>query len=296
MKKQTYLILSAVLLLFAVQSCQRMGDDDGNLLNNMNGNQDGLGKDRFLYQEVTSAKVLAQYNYVGRKLVQVLEDSAITNISYSGDLISRIDYNGVVEGDSISYTQEFNYDIMNGNVLNLITETKSVYEDIHTVPFIDIIVKRTNTMYEPTFDASGKLASVLSKTGNVVPLTPFVFTSYWKVDYTYNSSKKNVTNVYKEIGSIVMGNLEPSPVYETYDFTEYDSGINPYTLIPFGYTLHKTFQNPYLNYRFSANNPKKIIWETNVEPFPHVEETQYNYDALKYAVSGWGVVYDYRPF
>ena len=93
-----------------------------------------------------------------------------------------------------------------------------------------------------------------------------------------------------------MGNLEPSPVYETYDFTEYDSGINPYTLIPFGYTLHKTFQNPYLNYRFSANNPKKIIWETNVEPFPHVEETQYNYDALKYAVSGWGVVYDYRPF
>lgn len=293
MKKIIYFFASLFVVL-SIQSCKRMGDDDGNLLNNMGVNNNLLGEDRFLYQEVTSSDTIAFYQYTGRKLTSVIGNDAITKISYSGDLINKIEYNGLVNGDSIAYVQLFNYNPANNNILSNITETRSVYIDIdnQTPP---LVADKTKSIYEITFDNKGKLSSVLKKTGNDIPLTTFAFTTYEKTNYTYDALK-NVSNAEIFYGGVSGGAIDPPSNKIAFEFANYDENRSPYTLIPFGYLLHKSFENPSYNYRFSPNNPKRIILTGDLIAVPITFNTLYTYDHLKYALTGWVQYYEYRPF
>lgn len=293
MKNILYLAMSLFLVL-SVQSCKEMGDADNNLLNDMGLNQGGLGEDRFLHQEVTSADTIAEYHYNGRKLVEVIGDSTITTINYSGEQINRIDFVGVVEGDSIIYTQLYNYSPTDHTKLTTITETRSVYEDIasQTAP---LVFEKSRSQFDIKFNAAAKLDSVIMKHGVEIPAQTFEFTSYKKTGYTYDALQ-NVAKVANLYGGLA-GNVFLAPtVEESFEFTEYDAGRSPYTLIPFGYLLHKTFENSYNGYRFSPNNPKRVLYSSNQIPVPVGSNTLFTYDALNYAISGWGVNYEYRPF
>ncbi len=296
MKKILYIFIS-LFLVSAIHSCKKIGDDDGNLLNDMGLNNGLLGENRFLYQEVTSADTIAEYHYTGRKLTKVLGDSTLTNIIYSGDLINSIDFNGIVEGDSIVYTQLFNYNPNNNNILSNITETKSIYKKIkaqHLLP-PPLVATKTKSKYDITFNTAGKLDNVIKKTGNDLPLTTFNFTSYQKTTYTYDALQ-NVTKAAVAYGGVAAGVLQAPSNNVAYDFGNYDDKKSPYRLIPFGYLLHKSFENSFNNYRFSPNNPKRVMLSGDLIPVPIPYNTLYTYDHLGYALTGWGVNYEYRPF
>ena len=293
MKNLLYLFVS-IFIVLSIHSCKRIGDKDGNLLNDMGQNDGLLGEDRFLYQEVTSADTIAEYHYTGRKLTKVIGDSTVTNISYSGELIHKIDFNGVVEGDSISYTQLFNYSVTDVNLLTNITETKKVFENIANQTTLPLVSVNTKSKYDVVFEAD-KLKSVVKMTGKDIPLTAFQFTSYDKTTYSYDA-KNNVTKAAVQSGNVTAGALD-APIRDiSFDYYEYDDKRSPYKLLPFGYLLHKTFENAHYNYRFSPHNPKRIILAGNVIPVPVPHNTLYTYDHLGFALTGWGLNYEYRPF
>lgn len=293
MKNLLYLFVS-IFLILSVQSCKRMGDDDGNLLNDMDYNQGGIGEDRFLYQEVTSADTIAGYHYNGRKLVRVEGNNTVTNISYSGDQINKIDFTGVVDGDSIVYAQLFNYDPNNNTKLSTITETRTVYPNIaaQTAP---LVFQKSRALYSIKFNANSKLDSVITRSGNEIPAQNFVFTSYQKSAYQYDTLW-NVTKVTNSYGNVVGNVLGAALLTESYDFSNFDDKRSPYSLLPFGYLLHKTFENSFNSYRFSTNNPKRIMYSSDAIPLPILYNTLYTYDKIGYAISGWGSNYEYRPF
>lgn len=293
MKNLIYIFL-AVGFLVSVHSCKRIGDEDGNLLNEMGQNDNLLGADRYLHQEVTSADTLAFYQYEARKLVRVLGNNTITKISYSGELINRIEFNGVVDGDSIAYIQLFNYSVTDYTKLANITETRSVFDDINnqTAP---LVAQNTKSIYNITFDGNTRLEKVVKQTGVDIPLTTFMFSDYQTTEYTYDAVG-NVTKAQMEFGAVNGGTLQPPHTELAYTYGEYDDGRSPYSLLPFGYLLHRSFDNPFDNYRFSPNNPKRIVLSGNLLPVPVPYSTLYTYDHLKYAKTGWGVYYEYRTF
>lgn len=281
-------------MVLSIHSCKRIGDDDGNLLVDMDANQGGLGKDRFLYQEVTSADTVAGYFYNQRNLAKVIGDSTITNITYSGSLINKIEFNGVIEGDSISYSQLFNYDATNNNRISYITETKSVYADI-AAQIAPLTFTKSKSLYDLKYNTAGKLEEVTKKSGDEIPLQTFVFTSYLQTAYTYDALW-NVTKNTIKAGGISGGVLQTASENMTFEYSNYDDKINPAQLLPFGYILHKSFENSFNNYRFSPNNPKRVVYTSDLVPLPLTFNTLYTYDALGYALSGFGINYEYRPF
>lgn len=295
MKKILYFFIAA-FIISSTQSCKRLSGDDGDLLNNLGANLGGVGGARFLYQEVNSVDTLAQYNYNGTKMVEVLSDSAITKITYNGELINRINYDGVVEGDSTSYTRYFTYDATAKYIIN-ISETRSLYKDVRAVlPLLPAPVEKYKSLFDITYSTDKKLATILSRTGKETVGNVFAFTSYTRSTFTYDTAKKNVTKVIREAGPLAGTVFGPAAQTLTFAFSEYDDKISPYTLLPFGYKLNKMIDTPAAYYWDSMNNPKRTSVPSDVGPFPIEYSTQFTYDAQDYATSGYGINYDYRPF
>lgn len=291
MKKIIYLFAS-LFTLFAIDSCKRLEDQDGNLLNDMDANQGGITGPRFLHQEVTASDTLAEYRYTGMKLTKVLQDKAYTNITYNGDQLNKIEFRGKVGGDSIAFDRFFNYDPT--AKLSYITEVHTVYPA--TTPPAPVVPVTWKTLYNVYFSPAKKLDSVVAKTGQEIAGVPFAFSNYRKWNYTYDI-RNNVPKVEYRIGPL-SGNVQgPVTAFLTTVFADYDEMKNPYSLLPFGYVLSKTFDDSKNAYWFSTNNPKRII--STLDGFPPVVNTVstlYTYDPQGYALTGFGINYDYRPF
>ncbi len=291
MKKILYLFLS-VFTLVALDSCKRLEDQDGNLLNDMDANQGGLTGDRFLFQEVTAADTLAEYHYSGMKLTSVLTDSAKTTVSYNGDQLNKIEFRGLEDGDSIVIDRFFNYDV--NAKLTYITEVNTVYPK--TTPPDPVIPVTWKTLYDVYLSPAQKLDSIVAKTGQDIAGQAFAFTNYRKWNYTYDI-RNNVSAVEYRVGPFAGNVFGPHTSFLTTAFADYDEMKNPYSLLPFGYVLSKNLDDPKNGYWFSPNNPKRIL--STLEGFPPVVNTVstlYTYDPQGYALSGFGINYDYRPF
>lgn len=287
-----------ILAILSLDSCKRLGDYDGNLLNDMGANQGGLTGKRFLYQEVTAGDTLAEYHYASTKLTEMIGDGGITKIIYNGEMLNKITYNGIVDGDSIAYVQTFNYDLT-GTVINSITENRTVYEDFLTPPAppATIPIKKYKSIYELKYSpTTKKLTSIMMRKGEDKPNIPFAYTMYEETKYTYDS-KFNVTTATIDVGGYTGGVFGPAISQVVYTFAEYDSMKNPYSnLLPFGYIVSKSLEDPWRSYWFSVNNPEKLSVFTEGMPTPMVVTTQYTYDPQAYPLSGYGINYDYRPF
>ncbi len=294
MKKIIYLF-TVLLTVFAINSCDRMEDHDGNLLNDLDANQLGITGDRFLYQEESSIDTLAQYQYNGRKLVGVITPEGVTTIVYSGELINKISYVGIESGTEIKYTQLFTYD-QTGKKIVTITENRTEQDNIlNTTPDP---IETFKTIYNVTYAGSStnKLETVIGMTGQVIPLTTFAYTSYEKATFTYDA-KANVSKVVKDYGGVVGGVPGASVQEDTYTFSNYDQMKNPYfNLLPFSYIVSNTLTDPIRSYWFSKNNPKDISLSNISLPIPITYSTTYTYDPQSYPLSGFGTNYDYRPF
>lgn len=291
MKKLIYLFVCAVTA-FSIHSCKRVGDDDGNLLNDMDANQPGLHGPRFLYQEMMGGIGINQYGYDLLKLVTVKNPLETTTISYSGDRIYKIDYDGWVGDDRTIITRFFNY-APNTNVVTSITENETFYQD-SSLPTPPPIVKR-KALYTITYQGEKKLEKIEMKQGKDVVGQPFVYTNYSIAEYTYDADKKNVVKVDMKYGGIVAGNFDPPTALMTYNYMDYDDKKTPYSLLPFEYLLSVSLDNPYLNYYHSQNNPRRISSNDYVNPI-QLKNTLYTYDPQGYPLTGFGMDFDYRPF
>lgn len=307
MKRFFYFVL-IIAGFSSINSCKDMTNEEGDPLLDLNENT-GLIGPRALSREITDFGTIAEYQYSGLLLTKVLtEKGSVKNVEWSGDKISKVTFNGfmdldndgTIDADSISYTQQYTY----GNLgrLTLISENRSVYRRLSPVPPATVgpyaLYEKTKAEYNLTYSSTtAKLASIVMKRGK--DIIPFAYTDYTKANYTYLGD--NVSKVTKEVGLLTNGTTFEPPV-ENYEFgfTNYDSQINGYTLLPFEYkvsVLIDTKINDERSLILSPNSPRRISMTDLTEPIPNpiVVSTNYKYDPQTYMIQGFGVNYFYKP-
>lgn len=314
MKRLFYFILLLVGIS-AIHSCKDLADEDGNPLVDINDNT-GLNGPRALYREITNSDTLATYYYNGLQMNRVVTPGvkykykSNTDVAWSGDKISRIDFKGhldednnnVFDQDSVTYTQQFTYDNF-GNV-DVISENRSVFKRGAPTPPATVgpyaLLRKTKTLYKLKYSSStAKLISITMTTGEDVSTAPFSYTKYSETAYQYVGD--NVSKVTRNYGPIGTGGTFGAPVTKFgYEYSSYDAKINPFTLLPFAYKvsrLLRTETNDAESWILSPNSPTRYTVTDLVPPVPTpiFYSTNYNYDPQTYMQKGYGVNYIYKP-
>lgn len=310
MKRLFYFILLLVGVSL-VHSCKEVMDENGDPLVDINGNS-GLNGPRALYREITDSDTLATYYYNGLQLSKVVTDSmnSTADIAWSGDKISRIDFrgfldldgNGYMDKDSITYTQQFTYG--STGRLETISESRSFFKRSTTAPYTvaapgpQTLYQKTKTIYGIKFSAAtAKLDSINMRTGLEVSGAPS-YSKYSKTKYEYVGD--NVSKVTKLAGSITGGVMGTANEKLSFEYSNYDDKINPFTLLPSVYKISRlltTNGNVVKSWILSPNSPTRYSI-TNLAPAIPTSvffSTNYNYDAQTYMRKGYGVNYIYKP-
>ncbi|MCW3160423.1 hypothetical protein [Chryseobacterium oryctis] len=306
MKQLLYFI---VLLagLSSVHSCKQLLDEeDGNSLLDINDNS-GFTGPRALYREITDSDTLAEYHYNGLLLTKVLLDSgSVANISYSGDKISKVDFNGFLDldgngkldKDSVTYTQLFTYGPTGR--LETISENRSFFKRaVGPPPGPQTLYKKTKSLFNLKYSAStAKLDSIIMRNGPDVSGVPFAYTDYSKTKYEYQGD--NVSHVERHYGAMANGIFGTPTTKLSYEYMIYDTKISPFTLLPFGYKVSRLLStdiNDRQSFILSPNSPKRISISDLMLPIPSpiIFSTDYSYDAQTYMKVGYGVNYIYKP-
>lgn len=311
MKRLFYFVLLLVGVS-TIHSCKELLDEDGNPLLDINTNS-GLNGPRALYREITDSDTLATYSYNGLQINKVTTPGvnpkykSFTDIAWSGDKISRIDFKGhldldnddALDEDSVTYTQLYTYN--NVGKLSSISENRSVFKRGTPVPPAVLgpyaIFRKSKTIYNLKYsNTTSKLASITMQTGEDV--SPFNFTNYSETTYEYLGD--NVSNVVRQYGPMT-GSVFGAPVTKYgYAYSNYDSKINPFTLLPFAYKISRILNteiNDVDSWILSPNSPKRYSVTDLMQPVPSpiVFSTDYNYDLQTYMQKGYGVNYIYKP-
>jgi hypothetical protein len=308
MKRFLYFIL--LLAGFSsIHSCKDMLDEDGNPLIDLNNNT-GLNGARALYREITDEDTLAEYHYNGLAMTKVftpgLVDRSVTDIMYSGDKVSKITYKGHLDGDgdgdpdidSTSYTQLFTYG--NSGRLESISENReTIIIDLTPTP-PTVTIRKTKTLYKLTYSpTTNKLDKIVMNTGEEVPAVTFEYKNYSETTYAYSGD--NISKVLRNYGPMTGGVHAPPVSKYSYEFSNYDDKISPFSLLPFAYKISRilsaTEANDAESFILSPNSPKRMAITDLVPPVPTpvVFSTDYNYDVQTYMTKGFGVNYIYKP-
>lgn len=314
--KQLFYFILLLAGISSMHSCKEMVDDEGNPLIDLN-ETGGLNGPRALYREVTNADTIAEYHYNGLLLSRVLtpgldNGNSVTDIMYSGDKISKIDFkgfldednDGAVEEDSISYTQLFTYGI-NGRLESIsenrvvFTRTPGTPPTIPPGPWTE--ARKIKKLYNLTYNATtNKMSTITMRTGDEVVGIPFEYTNYSITDYEYLGD--NVSKVVRSYGPMSGGQITPTVATKYgYEFMDYDAKISPYSLLPQVYKISLLLSTEAKDFRsliLSPNNPKRYSVTDLMMPIPSpvVFTSNYNYDAQTYMTRGFGVYYFYKPF
>lgn len=307
--KQIFYFILLIAGFSSIHSCKNLLDEDGNPLLDLN-DTEGLSGPRALYREVTDKDTIAEYHYSGLLVTKVITDSAsITDVMYSGDKISQINFNGFLDldgngkldKDSVSYTQLFTYA---NNTLQMISENRAIFRrpppvPPATTPGPQTLLRKEKYLYSIKYSkATGKLDSIIMKNGPDAAGTPFAFTDYSKTAYKYIGD--NVSNVTRHYGTMA-GNVFGTVISKySYDYYAYDEQVSPFTLLPHVYKISRllsTVVNDKESLILSPNNPKRwsVTDLTPVIPVSTVKSTNYVYDPQTYMTKGYGVNYIYKP-
>lgn len=322
MKRLFYFVLLLVGVA-TVHSCKDLLDEDGNPLLDINTNT-GLNGPRALYREITDSDTLATYYYNGLQLSKVITDStSITDVAWSGDKISKIDFrgfldldkNGKVEKDSTYFTQLLTYG--STGRLEKISEDRSVYHRLTTPPYSvtspspQMLYRKIKTSYSLVYSATtGKLESVKKISGPDISGLPS-FDNYSNIQFEYVGD--NISKITREYGPMT-GGVNGAPTKKLgFAFTNYDVGISPFTLLPNAYKISRILSSelffadavsPYIidkknadGWILSPNSPTRISITdlTQLVPTPVLYSTDYRYDPQTYMTVGYGVNYIYKP-
>ena len=308
MKRLFYFIL-LIAGISSVHSCKDMVNEEGDPLIDLN-QSSGFNGPRALFREITDSDTIAEYHYNGLLLSRVITDKySAANVMWSGDKISQIDFkghldndgDGILDDDSIVYTQLFTY----GNLgrLTIISENRSEFTRTPAAPGVPAgpytLNTKTKSLYDLTYSSTtGKLDIINMKNGPDAVGVPFEYKDYSKSWYTYLGD--NVSKVERHYGTITAGVNNPPIEKFGYEFLNYDSQINPYTLLPFAYkvsTLLATDYDDNRSFILSPNSPKRVSITDLMVPIPTavIFSTDYRYDLQTYMIKGFGVNYIYKP-
>ncbi|MDF2933098.1 MAG: hypothetical protein K0R36_2429 [Chryseobacterium sp.] len=308
--KQLFYFILLIAGISSIHSCKDMVDEEGNPLIDLN-QSSGFNGPRALFREITDSDTIAEYRYNGLLLSSVITDKySVANVMWSGDKISQIDFkghldndgDGDLDADSIVYTQLFTY----GNLgrLTIISENRSTFKRAapvppSTTPGPYALDSKVKVLYDLTYSSTtGKLDVINMKNGPDAIGIPFEYKDYSKTTYTYLGD--NVSKAERHYGKINAGINGPAIEKYAYEFLNYDSQINPYTLLPFAYkvsTILATDYNDDASSMLSPNSPKRISITDLTQPIPTpaIFSTDYRYDAQTYMIRGFGVNYIYKP-
>jgi len=308
--KQLFYFILLIAGISSVHSCKDLVDEEGNPLIDLN-QSSGFNGPRALFREITDSDTIAEYRYNGLLLSNIITDKySAANVMWSGDKISQIDFkghldndgDGILDKDSIVYTQLFTY----GNLgrLTIISENRSTYKRAAPVPPSVIpgpyaLSSKVKVLYDLNYNTvNGKLNVINMKNGPDVVGVPFEYKDYSKTTYTYLGD--NVSKAERNYGKITAGVNGTALEKYAYEFLNYDSQINPYTLLPFAYkvsTILATDYNDDASWMLSPNSPKRVSITDLVPPIPTavIFSTDYRYDAQTYMIRGFGVNYIYKP-
>lgn len=308
MKRLFYFIL-LIAGISSIHSCKDMVNEEGDPLIDLN-QSSGFNGPRALFREITDSDTIAEYRYNGLLLSRVITDKySAANVMWSGDKISQIDFkghldndgDGILDDDSIVYTQLFTY----GNLgrLTIISENRSKFTRTPGAPGVPpgpyTLNAKTKSIYDLVYSATtGKLDVINMKNGPDAVGVPFEYKDYSKSWYTYLGD--NVSKVERHYGKINAG-VNGTPIEKFgYEFLNYDSQINPYTLLPFAYKVSTLLATDYEDNRsfiLSPNSPKRVSITDLMQVIPTavIFSTDYRYDLQTYMIKGFGVNYIYKP-
>lgn len=211
-------------------------------------------------------KVIANYNYTGKKLTSVTSDdnSFSYTLTYSGDVISKIVYQSedATLGEVTINTQNLTYS--GGRLVQSQGNTKK--QD-------GTVVYNTSTNYNY---ASDKIKSIVTKIKDGSN-TSELFTQ--QTDYTF-AGNNNLTE-FKYTLTSAPGPVTVSPITFNVSFSGYDAFKNPLATLPLAFKLvgsHFDMDNNVVS-GFSVNNYKTVKLTSNVEAFTSTFNYTYDTDA-----------------
>lgn len=285
--KRIFYLFMGLFVVVCLQSCKRIHDENGDLLYNADGMDEGLTGERFLYREYDQGELVKEYHFDQRQLMEVVrpKDSSRVVFEYNQNRINSLTFTRVYNGDSTAYKRLYYYD--DQGKVNEIKEDKIFKQNGQDA------INTFKSIYAIGYE-NNKLTSIVMRTGQVVNGQDFAYTAYSKAEYTYQGD--NVVGQTKAFGMMNgndFGNLVSRSVYL---YENYDDKIAPFTLIPYDYKISQLIDFEAEAYRFSANNVRKITYSSTANPNPVTITTLFTYDPQNYGLLGFGKMYDYRPF
>lgn len=285
MTKNNFLTGVATLLLGFMFSCDNTtADPINNTLNGPNnpgssgGSTPTITGPRILHKVVANNVTNQEYVTTGNVLEKAIFKEAsgpnsflVGTITYTSGKITRVKFaqevNGTVPTNSLSYDYNITYD--SGGKINYTTCATM----LGTMP-------NFNSEYTYTYDGSGKMTKIVEKKKSGTTYTHFI-------NYNLTNTGDNITKLVTENGiTSSTGVPDMSTVMSyTYNFSTYDSKINPYNTLPKTFFVMWSLLHPNNFSALSANNLVNfnIVYPA---PAPAIPGTYtYLYDTQNYPVS-----------
>lgn len=189
--------------------------------------------------------------------------------TYTGTKISKVKFVGSAS-NSPGYEFNITYDVngrISGTTSNMLTGSTVI----------------GNSDYFYTYDSAGKITKIMEKkkVGTVTP----TYTHFTENTLTYSGD--NITKVVSVMGvTDSSGNPQAgSSLATTFNFTNYDTKINPYTTLPKTFFLMYSLIHPANFYNLSSNNVGNLNFAYPA-PAPAISiNLTYQYDTQNYPVS-----------
>lgn len=284
MIKNYFIKAAAILAMGFVFSCDNTTDDpinnnknNPNNPNNGGGNTATITGPRILHKITANNIINQEYVTNGTILEKAIfkETSAansyiIAKVTYTSGKITKVKFdqevNGSVPANNIS--QEYNITYDASGKINFTT----CYRTIAGVPNFD-------SEYTYTYDGTGKMTKIVEKkkSGNA-----YSFFYNYNITYTGN----NISKMIMENGMTNSAGVpDMSTVFtSTYNYSSYDSKINPYNTLPKEFFVVWSLYHPFNFYSLSANNLTDFSIVT--PSAPAIPGTlNYLYDSQDYPVS-----------
>ncbi|WP_332453256.1 hypothetical protein [Chryseobacterium aquaticum] len=283
MIKNYFFKVVAVILLAFMFSCDNTTDDPIN--NNKNNPNTGSGGNgggtitgpRILHKLVANNEITQEFVTTGNVLEKAIfrEDSGpnsffIGTVTYTSGKISKIKFtqevNGTAPANNLIYNFNITYDSggkINSTICNMSFGTTTGF----------------TSEYSYTYDGSGKMTKIVEKKKDGVDYVSFT-------NYNLTNTGDNITKLVTETGTTSSTGVPSTTnlMTTTYNFTSYDSKINPYTTLPKTFFVIWSLIHP-LNFTYlSANNLTNYNIQYNTTPMVSTGLT-YLYDSMNYPVS-----------
>lgn len=290
MIKNYFFKVVAVILLAFMFSCDNTTDDPiNNNKNNPNTGSGGSGGStitgprilhKIVVNNVTNQEFVTTGNVLQKAIFKETSGPAsflIGEPTYTSGKISKVKFwqevNGSVPANGIGYEFIITYD--SAGKINYTTCQTTLGSTQHF-----------NMEYSYTYDGSGKLTKIAEKKKSGSTYVQFT-------NYNFTMTGDNITKMSAETGATTPSGAPDASVSVTttnYNYSSYDSKINPYNTLPKTFFVTWALVHPFNFSTLSANNYTGLNIETispvSPTPIPVSSYTlSFLYDSMNYPTS-----------